>query len=242
MPADSYLDFMDVTKMTRMSLLSSVASTAFLAIALSAFLNGCSPNPVGERSHNVGVQQNNLARPSIEVHGSGIPNGPQRQGRQSWPGVTSWSRDSEGYGPCTPKEPPAVASQEKKTNALAADSIVGTWRTEAFHPWLGEWQNATACELIVRKLTQEEKQQAVEIPNPDGCQGLSVAIYLMNHDSRWRAPDSEPGWISNSGVLWLGPMGSALRFNLTLNDDKQLLLQDGDGTIRFRRVPTARRP
>lgn len=119
-------------------------------------------------------------------------------------------------------------------------SIAGTWTSVAFHNVMqAEWGNATGCELTIRKFDPEKEERDAFHPSPYEGE-WDVTLHLFNSKKRWQAPDSSPGWFDKKGTLWMGPIGSALRFELLLAKEGRLILKHENGTILVERKAAAK--
>jgi hypothetical protein len=132
--------------------------------------------------------------------------------------------------------------EDRDAKRAEVASIAGTWTSVRFHNIMPtEWGAVTGCELTIRKFDPEKDEVA---PFREG--EWTVTLHLFNPKKRWRAPDSSPGWFDRKGTLWMGPIGSALRFELLSAKEDRLILKHekyqkyGNGTILLERKAAAK--
>jgi hypothetical protein len=118
--------------------------------------------------------------------------------------------------------------------------LAGTWTSVGFRNAMPtEWGEATGCELTIRKYDPEnDKGNVWRDPPLEG--EWDVTLHLVRSKNRWRAPDSSPGWIDKKATLWMGPLGSALRFDLLLTREGKLVLSHEGGVILLARPDAAK--
>lgn len=96
--------------------------------------------------------------------------------------------------------------------------LAGRWQSATVRSDLHEWKNATQCRIIIQELEEQERREFIEqFPFTNGV--FEVTVLLSTGNEFFRAPDSGPGWINEDGELCLGPFGSSLKFEVSVNQD-----------------------